>query len=113
MYNEVIKLVAEHVGTVDKYGNEPRTYTAREVLANVRSIGIREFYNAAQTDYKPECTAVLADYRDYDDEKIVVWNDEVYHLIRTYRNGRQLELTLERRIGDLDIEIEEASDESE
>ena len=54
MYYEVIKLVAEHVGTVDKYGNEPRTYTAREVLANVRSIGIREFYNAAQTDYKPE-----------------------------------------------------------
>ena len=113
MYNEVIKLVAKQAATKDKYGNSKPTYTAREVLANVRSIGIREFYNAAQTDYKPECTAVLADYRDYDGEEVVIWNDEIYHLIRTYRNGRQLELTLERRIGDLNIEIKEAGDESE
>ena len=34
-------------------------------------------------------------------------DDVIYHLVRKYRNGRQLELTLERRIGDLDIEIEE------
>lgn len=106
MYNEVIKLVSETT-TVDKYGNDIPEYTAREVFADVRSIGMREFYSAAQTDYKPECTAVLADYRDYDSEKIVIWNDEIYHVVRTYRNGRQIELTLERRIGDLDIELEE------
>ena len=107
MYNEVIKLITEHDSPVDKYGNDDPTYTAREVFADVRSIGMREFYNAAQTDYKPECTAVLADYRDYNGEKLVKWNGDIYHLIRTYRNGRQLELTLERRIGDLDIEIQE------
>lgn len=112
MYNEVIKLVSE-TATVDKYGNDIPVYTAREVFADVRSIGMREFYSAAQTDYKPECTAVLADYRDYNGEKIIIWNDEKYHLVRTYRNGRQLELTLERRIGDLDIEIEEADNGSE
>lgn len=113
MYNEVIQLVAEQTGTVDKYGNDAPIYTAREVLADIRSIGMREFYSAAQTDYKPECTAVLADYRDYDGEEIIIWNSEIYHLVRAYRNGRQLELTLERRIGDLDIEIEEEDDESE
>lgn len=109
MYNEIIKLVSEE-STLDKYGNRIPAYTAREVFADVRSIGMREFYSAAQTDYKPECTAVLSDYRDYDGEQIVIWNDEIYHLVRTYRNGRQIELTLERRIGDLDIEITEAND---
>ena len=110
MYNEVIKLVKEHAGEVDEYGNDSPTYTYREVFAEVRSIGMREFYNAAQTDYKPECTAVLADYRDYNGEAIVMMADVPYHVIRTYREGKQLELTLERRIGDLDIEIEEEED---
>lgn len=107
MYNEVIKLVSEQPGTVDKYGNDTPSYIPREVFADVRSIGMREFYSAAQTDYKPEATAVLADYRDYDGEPIVIWDEVTYHVVRTYRNGKQLELTLERRIGDLDIEIEE------
>ena len=107
MYNEVIKLLMEKPTELDKYGNDAPKYTAREVFADVRSIGMREFYSAAQTDYKPECTAVLADYRDYDGEPVVMWEDVPYHVIRAYRNGKQLELTLERRIGDLDIEIEE------
>lgn len=110
MYNEVIKLLKEKPTELDKYGNDAPKHTAREVFADVRSIGMREFYSAAQTDYKPECTAVLADYRDYDGEPVVMWEDVPYHVIRTYREGKQLELTLERRIGDLDIEIEEEED---
>lgn len=113
MYNEVIKLIKELDPIKDKYGNETPRYTAREVLADIRSIGMREFYSAAQTDYKPECTAVLADYRDYDGETLIKLDDVTYHLVRAYRNGKQLELTLERRIGDLDIEIEEVGHESE
>lgn len=107
MYNEVIKLIKEHEPVKDRYGNETPRYTARKVRAEAKDIGMREFYTAAQTDYKPECTAVLADYRDYDGETLVKWDDVIYHLVRKYRNGRQLELTLERRIGDLDIEIDE------
>ena len=112
MYNDLVILVSQ-TEKVDKYGNEIPTYTKRAVFADVRSIGMREFYSAAQTDYKPECTAILADYRDYENEKIVLWNDEPYHVIRTYRNGKQLELTLETRIGDIDFDEEESEDESE
>lgn len=107
MYNEVIKLISITAGETDEYGNDDLTYTPRQVRAEINSIGMREFYAAAQTDYKPECTAILADYRDYAGEELVKWDDVIYHVVRTYRNGRQLELTLERRIGDLDIEIEE------
>ena len=104
MYNEIIKL-AKDTKTTDEDGND--IYSTRQLMADVRSIGMREFYEAATSDYKPECKAVLADYRDFEGERILVWNQEVYRIIRTYRNGRQLELTLEHKIGDCDIAFEE------
>lgn len=110
MYNEVIKL-ARSTSETDESGNE--VYSTREVMASVRSIGMREFYEAATSDFKPDCKAILADYRDFEGERILVWNQEVYRIIRTYRNGRQLELTLEHKIGDDDIVFDDGQEEQD
>lgn len=68
----------------------------REVFCGVRSIGMKEFYAANSTDYHPELKLVLADYLDYNNETIADFNGERYRILRTYRVGQELELTLER-----------------
>ena len=55
--------------------------------------GAKEFYQAAATGLKPEIKFVLTDYLDYEGEKLVRYEDGVYHVLRTYRNGQELELT--------------------
>ena len=72
------------------------TETSRDVLCRVRSIGQREFYAANATDFHPEMTLVLADYLDYQDETLVEYNGTRYRVLRTYRTGQSLELTVER-----------------
>ena len=81
-----------------------RTETTREVLCAVRSIGLREFYEASATDYRPEVKFVLADYLDYDDEVLVKYGGVLYRVLRTYRDGQELELVAER------APVEEASE---
>lgn len=68
----------------------------RDVFCGFRSIGMREFYAASTTDFHPEAKLVLADYLDYDGETLVDYNGQRYRIIRTYRTGQELELTLER-----------------
>lgn len=70
--------------------------TKREVLCGVRSIGMKEFYSAHSTDFRPELKLVLADYLDYNDETLADFKGERYRILRTYRAGQELELTLER-----------------
>lgn len=82
--NEIIILVNDK--TLDK----------REVFASLRSIGTREFYEAATTDYHPELKFVIADYLDYEGETLVVHDGQAYRVVRTYRTGQALELTVER-----------------
>ena len=70
--------------------------TKREVLCGFRSIGMKEFYSANSTDYRPELKLILADYLDYDGETLADYNGQRYRILRTYRTGLELELTLER-----------------
>ncbi len=78
------------------YGGATRVETRREVLCGVRSIGMKEFYSASSTDFRPELKLVLADYLDYNDETLADFNGVRYRILRTYRAGQELELTLER-----------------
>lgn len=70
--------------------------TSREVFCEVRSIGQKEFYDSYATDFYPELKLVLADHLDYDGERLVEYEDQRYRVIRTYRAGQSLELTVER-----------------
>ena len=85
--NEVAVLIKRAHGVPD---------VKREVFCGIRSIGMKEFYSAHSTDFRPELKLVLADYLDYDDETLADYNGVRYRILRTYRVGQELELTLER-----------------
>lgn len=66
----------------------------REVFAKSLSIGTTEFYQAAATDYRPELKFALADYYDYNGEPFAKYEEKLYRIMRTYRAGQEIELTL-------------------
>lgn len=69
--------------------------TRRDVLAEVLSVGYKEFYAASATDYHPEVKFKLTDYLDYQGETLAVYNGKMYRVLRTYRIDQALELTAE------------------
>lgn len=95
--NEILTLITatQHA---DEYGDLVTTETSREVFAELRSIGQKEFYQAQATGLQPELKFVLADYLDYNDEALVEHNGQRYRVLRTYRNGQELELTVYREV---------------
>ena len=78
--NEVITLIGET--------------SRRDVFCGLRSVGHTEFYEAYATDYRPELKFVLADYADYEGETLVKYGDDLYSVLRTYRTGWELEITV-------------------
>lgn len=79
--------------SVDEYGDPVIAETKRQVFCQVASIGQKEFYQAHATGLKPEIKFRLADYLEYKQEKIVEYAGSRYHVLRTYRDGQELELT--------------------
>lgn len=73
-----------------------REETTRDVFCELRSIGMREFYEANAKDFHPEAKFILADYLDYDGETLCQHNGTLYRILRTYRIGMALEITVER-----------------
>lgn len=68
----------------------------REVFAGLRSVGHTEFYEAYATELRPELKFVLTDYLDYEGETLVKYNGDLYRVIRFYRTGQEMELTVGR-----------------
>lgn len=97
MYNDVIQLVRKET-TKDAYGDRQTVEVAREVFAEYVSISQSEFYQAAATGLKPELRFRLADYYDYDGEPIVNYHGERYRVLRTYRSGQGIELTVYKEV---------------
>lgn len=97
MYNDVIEL-GKPVIIEDDCGNQTKDYSFKEVFAEVKSVAQSEYYTAAQSGFKPVFKMILSDYYDYDEEDTVLYGGALYHIIRTYRNGLQLELTVEKKV---------------
>ena len=95
--NEVLLLIQQTQGE-DEYGDPVVTETAREVFAKLGSIGQKEFYQAHAVGLQPEMKFVLADYLDYEGEALAEYDGQRYRILRTYRNGKELELTLYREV---------------
>ena len=74
------------------------TETARDVFAKLGSIGQKEFYQAHAVGLQPEIKFILADYLDYDGEELVQHNGQRYRVLRTYRKGQELEITVYREV---------------
>ena len=90
--------------TIDDYGDTETTTQEREVFAELKSIGQSEFYQAHAVGLKPELKFVLPDYLEYQGEKFLKFQDyneteeQEYSIIRTYRNGNELEITCKRGV---------------
>jgi SPP1 family predicted phage head-tail adaptor len=102
MFDQVITLKKE-TNTVNEYGDTVQTFTERNVFAEVKSISQSEFYQAQATGLKPEIKFVLADFADYQDEKIISYQPfggvlEDYTVLRTYRTKINLEIVCKRGI---------------
>lgn len=99
--SEVLTLI-QHTQSVDDYGDPVIQETSREVFGRLQSVGQAEFYQAHATGLKPELKFVLADYLDYEGETEVEIgpedNRQRYRVLRTYRTGQELELTLYREV---------------
>ena len=103
MYNSVITLI-DVQKTIDEYGDAVEVRSERNVFASLKSVSQTEFYQAHAVGLKPEVKFVLADYLDYKGETILRFQDfnetdaQEYSIIRTYRNGIELELVCKRGV---------------
>lgn len=96
MYNDVITLLSIEEEPND-IGDLVETITRTEVFAEVRSIGMKEKYEALAVGLKPELTFVLADYYDYDNQPAVEYNGIRYKVLRTYqKRTHELEIVVTR-----------------
>lgn len=96
MYDVLTLIKQTH--TADEYGDTVTTETGHEVICRVGSIGQKEFYQAHAVGLQPELRVILADYLDYEGETLTELNGERLRVLRTYRNGQELELTLYREV---------------
>lgn len=70
--------------------------TERTVFCRMASVGQREYYEAQAVDVYPECKFILADYLEYDNERLCEYDGQRYRVLRTYRAGQELELVVTR-----------------
>lgn len=102
MFDSVITLMKE-TNTVNDYGDTVQTFTERQVFAEVKSIGLTEFYQAEAVGLKPEIKFLIADFADYEGEKQLKYTpfgdtEHIYTVLRTYRNKINLEIVCARGI---------------
>lgn len=69
--------------------------TERTVFCEVRSVGYQEYYRALEQDLHPTFIFRLADYAEYQGEKICEYEGTRYRIVRTYVDGYAIELTVE------------------
>lgn len=96
--NEIAYLCREII-EFDQYRNEVKVFESRMIFVREKSVGAKEFYVAGTVDLKPDIILEMTDYSEYDGEKILQYNGKMYDIIRQYRKGRRLELTLTERCG--------------
>ena len=95
---DVITLITQTI-TTDKYGNEVVTTQDTDVFAEVDSVSQSEFFAAQDTELKPEYKFTVF-FGNYNGQSLVEYEGETYSVYRTYRTGDNLELYVERKIGE-------------
>ncbi len=94
MYDYPIKFIKELESTNIPGQGRKKNKAEREVNAKLLNVGMKEFYQAQATGLQPELKFEIADYLDYQNEKEVVYEGRTYKIMRTYRKGRRLEITV-------------------
>lgn len=94
MYNDVITLLTI-VEAENAIGDIVETITKTDVFAQVKSIGMKESYEALAVGLKPEMAFLIADYYDYDNQEHIEYNSVRYKVLRTFRkSSNELEIVV-------------------
>jgi len=83
MYDSIATLYGVSTASYDDYGNETITHTKTNVYVMPRGVYNAEFYNAAQAGLHPSITFELTNRADYNGEKLIEWEGNLYNIIRT------------------------------
>lgn len=98
MFSDELFLIKQ-VFTSDEIGNQISKDEENKVFCNVKSVARDEFYNASLAGLKPSVVFIIHNY-EYNDEKIIKYNNKKYYVIRTYRaNSEYIELTCKEGAG--------------
>ena len=95
---DVIELVSESPEAHGVFAAP--TETTQRTMCTVRSVGMREYYEAKSAGLEPDVVFRLADADDYDGQKIVIWNGSRYRVVRTWLQGDGIDLTCEKATND-------------
>lgn len=96
MYNDVITLLTI-TETINEVGDRVESITKKEIFAKVKSVGMKEKYEALNVGLKPELVFEIADYYDYDDQEHIEYDSKRYKVLRTYRKvSNELEIVVTR-----------------
>lgn len=78
---------------------DPKLPFEKEVFAEIRSVKMSEFYTALNDGIQPEYIFHLTDYADYDGQKIIAFDGQLYDVVRTYTpvNGQTIDITVKKR----------------
>lgn len=101
MYDNVAILKSNPVATYDSDGNEVITYSDTTVFVMPRGVYASEFYSAGQLNLQPSITLTLTNKADYNGEKLLEYEGELYNVIRPDWTAQRdsISLICERRIG--------------
>lgn len=97
-FDEVVVLVDEKGIGVDDYGNTSFKKTKTEVFCNENSISRDEFYSASVQDLKLSYILTIHDF-EYENQDKVIYKGKELYILKTYKTGEYLELTVGEKIG--------------
>lgn len=82
---------------VNDIGDIEPSFSKRKVFAHKKDIRQSEFYQAQAIGFKPELTFVIR-RESYGGEKLLEFNKEEYDIIRTFDDGKNIELIISRGV---------------
>lgn len=97
--------------TITLIGEDPKAHGVfdapdnieNEVFAEVLSASQNEFYKARENGLEPELVFMLTDYGDYDGQKVIVYDEKRWRVIRTYIREEALFIVVGRATADSDL----------
>lgn len=99
-FDDTCILLKQKIISHDKIGNKIYSEEKKtEIFCNVNSVDRNQFYNAGAKGFKLSYIITINEF-EYDDEEKLIYNNEMYDIVRTYEldNGL-LELTIGEKIG--------------
>lgn len=77
----------------DEFGDPVYEETVKRILAEKRTVGMNEFYQAMSAGFRPEIAINIFDFRDYSNQEEFICDGMRYKVLRAYQNGDHIELT--------------------